>query len=113
MMTLHSRFVALIIGIVLIFMICLFVRKKYLENLYSFVWILIGIFFIIVSINPKIVNLISDLLGIEFYPIGIIVISIFGLGIISLHISVILTQHNRKIRDFEKKLSLIDTEKKD
>ena len=112
-MTLHSRIVALIIGLVLIFVIGFFVRKKYLENLYSFVWILIGFFFIFVSINPKIVNLISDLLGIEFSPIGIIVISILGLGIISLHISMILTQHNRKIRDFEKKLSLIDTKKKD
>ena len=112
-MTIHSRIVAMIIGLALIFLIAIFVRKKYLENLYSFVWILIAFFFIFVSINPKIVNLVSDLLGIEFSPIGIIVISILGLGIISLHISVILTQHNRKIRDFEKKMSLIDEKKED
>lgn len=112
MMTFHSRIVALIIGLVLIFIVAMFVRKKYLENLYSFVWLLIGFFFILVSINPKIVNFISSLLGIEFSPIGIIVISLLGLGIIMLHISVILTQHNKKIRDFEKKISLINNEKK-
>ena len=92
----------MIIGISLIFLIIVFVKKKYLENLYSLVWILIGFFFVVVSLYPKIVNHISSFLGIEFSPIGIIIISILGLGIIALHISTILTQHNRKIREFEK-----------
>tara|TARA_A100001015_G_C15040656_1_gene739426 strand:+ start:362 stop:700 length:339 start_codon:yes stop_codon:yes gene_type:complete len=111
MMSLHSRIIAMIIGISLIFLIIFFVKKKYLENLYSLVWILIGFFFVVVSLYPKIVNHISSFLGIEFSPIGIIIISILGLGIIALHISTILTQHNRKIREFEKKLSLIDDKK--
>tara|TARA_Y100001970_G_C14251537_1_gene872253 strand:+ start:400 stop:738 length:339 start_codon:yes stop_codon:yes gene_type:complete len=111
MMSLHSRIIAMIIGISLIFLIIVFVKKKYLENLYSLVWILIGFFFVVVSLYPKIVNHISSFLGIEFSPIGIIIISILGLGIIALHISTILTQHNRKIREFEKKLSLIDDKK--
>ncbi len=111
MMSLHSRIIAMIIGISLIFLIIIFVKKKYLENLYSLVWILIGFFFVVVSLYPKIVNHISSFLGIEFSPIGIIIISILGLGIIALHISTILTQHNRKIREFEKKLSLIDNKK--
>ena len=110
-MSLHSRIIAMIIGISLIFLIIFFVKKKYLENLYSLVWILIGFFFVVVSLYPKIVNHISSFLGIEFSPIGIIIISILGLGIIALHISTILTQHNRKIREFEKKLSLIDDKK--
>jgi len=110
-MSLHSRIIAMIIGISLIFLIIVFVKKKYLENLYSLVWILIGFFFVVVSLYPKIVNHISSFLGIEFSPIGIIIISILGLGIIALHISTILTQHNRKIREFEKKLSLIDDKK--
>ena len=110
-MSLHSRILAMIIGLFLISVIIIFVKKKYLENLYSLVWILIGSFFVIVSIFPKTVNLISSFLGIEFSPIGIIVISILGLGIITLHISTILTHHNRKIREFEKKLSLIDDNK--
>ena len=111
MMSLHSRFIAMIIGFLILAIIIFFVKKKYLENLYSFVWILIGIFFIFVSIYPKVVNHISSLLGIEFSPIGIIVVSILGLGIISLHISTIITHHNRKIREFEKKLSILEKKK--
>jgi len=107
MMSLHSRFIAMIIGIALIFLILLLVRKRYLEHLYSFIWIMIGCFFISVSFFPNIVDVISNLLGIEFSPIGVLVVSIFGLGAILLHISSIVTQHNKKIREFEKKLSVI------
>ena len=53
--------------------------------MYSFIWILIGIFFIF-SFFPNIVLLVSILLGIEFSPIGVLVISIFGLGSIILHL---------------------------
>ena len=53
----------------------------------------------------------SILLGIEFSPIGVLVISIFGLGSIILHISTIITKHQRKIREFEKKIALLENEK--
>ena len=112
MLSLHSRFIAFLIGTIIIFIILYFVRKKYLEHLYSFLWILIGIFFISVSFFPKIIDFISHLLGIDFSPIGVLVISIFGLGTIILHLSTVITQHNRKIKEFEKKIAIIENEKK-
>ena len=70
--------------------------------MYSFIWILIGIFCIHNS-YPNIIQIVSSLLGIKFSPIGVLVISIFGIGSILLHLSTILTKHERKIREFEKK----------
>tara|TARA_Y100001935_G_scaffold202840_1_gene171393 strand:- start:167 stop:508 length:342 start_codon:yes stop_codon:yes gene_type:complete len=112
MMTLHSRLIAFLIGMILIFLILFFIRKRYLEHLYSFIWILIGLFFISISFFPNIVELISKLLGIDFSPIGVLVISIIGLGAILLHMSSIITQHNKKIREFEKRLSILDPKNK-
>tara|TARA_B100000965_G_C19409487_1_gene677004 strand:- start:76 stop:423 length:348 start_codon:yes stop_codon:yes gene_type:complete len=111
MISLHSRIIAMAIGIAIILLILVFVRKKYLEQLYSLIWILIGCFFIIISLFPGVVNLISNLLGIDFSPIGVVVVSIFGLGAILLHLSTILTIHNKKIREFEKKLALMKNDK--
>ncbi len=111
MLSLHSRFIAFLIGLVVIFVILLFVRKKSLDPMYSFIWILIGIFFILISFFPNIVYLVSILLGIEFSPIGVLVISIFGLGSIILHLSTIITKHQRKIREFEKKIALLENKK--
>lgn len=111
-MTLHSRIIAFLIGMILIFLILFFIRKRYLEHLYSFIWIIIGLFFISISFFPDIVELISKLLGIDFSPIGVLVISIIGLGSILLHMSSIITQHNKKIREFEKRLSLLDPKNK-
>ena len=110
MLSLHSRFIAFLIGIIIIFIILLFVRRKYLEHVYSFLWLIIGIFFISLAIFPNTVDLISVLLGIEFSPIGVLVISIFGLGTIILHLSTVITQHQRKIREFEKKIALMENE---
>ena len=106
-------YIYFLIGLIIIFVILLFVRKKSLEPMYSFIWILIGIFFILVSFFPNIIYLVSILLGIEFSPIGVLVISIFGLGSIILHLSTIITKHQRKIREFEKKIALLENEKSD
>ena len=111
MLSIHSRFIALLIGLIIIFIILLFVRKKSLDPMYSFIWILIGIFFILISFFPNIIYLVSILLGIEFSPIGVLVISIFGLGSIILHLSTIITKHQRKIREFEKKIALLENKK--
>ena len=108
MLTLHSRIIAFLIGFILIALILLLVRKKYLDHLYSFLWIFIGIFFISVSFFPKILNMISVLLGIEFKAIGVLVISIFGLGAIILHLSTVISNHHRKIKEYEKKIAILE-----
>tara|TARA_E500000178_G_C16655921_1_gene588462 strand:- start:426 stop:620 length:195 start_codon:yes stop_codon:yes gene_type:complete len=61
-----------------------------------------------ISLSPKIVDAISNFLGIEFSPIGVLVVAIFGLGAILLHLSSVVTKHNKKIREFEKKLSILE-----
>ena len=108
----HSRIVAFFIGVGLILIILFFVRRKYLDQLYSLIWILIGLFFITLSFFPKMLDFISNFLGIGFSPIGIVVVSIIGLGSIILHLSTIATNHNKKIREFEKKIALIEKDKK-
>lgn len=111
-MTFHSRLIAFLIGMILILLILFFLRRRYLDHLYSLIWILIGLFFISISFFPNIVEEISKLLGIDFSPIGILVVSIVGLGAILLHMSSVITQHNKKIREFEKRLSIIDLKNK-
>ena len=87
-------------------------KKNQIFDLRGFVQIINGYSFISISFFPDIVELISKLLGIDFSPIGVLVISIIGLGAILLHMSSIITQHNKKIREFEKRLSLLDPKNK-
>ena len=54
----------------------------------------------------------SSLLGIEFSAIGVLVISILGLGAIILHLSTIITNHQRKIKEFEKKITILENDHK-
>jgi len=110
-MSLHSRLISLLIGFLIIFIIFYFVRRKYLDQIYALIWLLIGVFFIGLSFFPKVLDFISIFLGIDYLPFGILVVSILGLGAIVLHMSTIITLHNKKIREFEKKISFIIQDK--
>jgi len=112
MITLHSRLVMALIGIFIILLMFFFVRKKILENFYTLIWIIVGTVFILISIFPKIVNFISIILGIELYSLGIIAISIVGLGAIILHMSIVISFHEKKIKEFEKRIAIHEQEKK-
>jgi hypothetical protein len=112
MITLHSRIVIGLIGIFIILLMFFFVRKKILENFYTLIWIFVGIIFILICIFPQIVNFISIILGIEFYSLGVIAISIVGLGAIILHMSIVISFHQKKIKEFEKRIAIYEQEKK-
>ncbi len=89
-----------------------FMRKKILENFYTLIWIIIGFIFIFIALFPGIINLISNILGIEFLPLGVFVIAIFGLGAIIIHLSSVISSHEKKIKEFEKKIAILVYKKK-
>jgi hypothetical protein len=96
-----------LIGIFIILLMFFFVRKKILQNFYTLIWIMIGFVFIFIALFPKTINLIAHVLGIEFSPIGILVVAIFGLGSIILYLSAVISFHEKKIKEFEKKIAII------
>jgi hypothetical protein len=101
-----------LIGIFIILLMFFFVRKKILENFYTLIWFVVGIVFILICIFPQIVNFISIILGIELYSLGIVAISIIGLGAIILHMSIVISFHEKKIKEFEKRIAIHEQEKK-
>jgi hypothetical protein len=113
MLSFQSRFIAFTCAILLLSVVYMLLRRRRLDNFYSILWIIIAFVFMTISIFPNILNIISQLLGIDFVPLSILVLSIFALSSIVLHLSIIITKHNQKIREFEKKISyLVKTIKK-
>ena len=107
MMSFQSRIIALAIGILLLVLIYNLIRRKHLDNFYSILWIFVGVFFLIIAAIPEIVNILSSLLGISFVPLALLAIAIVALGTIILHLSIITTKHNQKIKEFEKKIAYL------
>jgi len=107
MMSFQSRLIAFFCAIFILAIIYILLRKKRLDNFYCIIWIFFGFFLILLSVFPSLINVISKILGIDFVPLSLLVLSIFALSTIVLHLTTIITKHNQKIREFEKKIAYI------
>ena len=111
MMTLQARLICFLIGIVILLIISLLVRRRRLYTVYSITWFVAGASFILIGLLPHIVDYAASMLGVLFAPIAILVIVIGVIGSIVLHLSIIVSEHHLKVREFEKELSLLRKKK--
>jgi hypothetical protein len=110
-MSLQSRLIALFVGIFLLYFIFNFLRKRILNNFYALLWITISALFIIIAVYPDLLEFIARIAGIDFTPLAIVAFFIFFLIAIVFHITLIISDHNRKIREFEKEISFLKEKK--
>lgn len=109
---------AIIGSIILILVILELVRRKYLRERYSLIWIATGCLFLLLSIRLDILNRMSDLLGFSIPSNALFFFGILFLILIALGLSVItsrLTEKNKvltqevvllkkRVEDLEKSL---------
>ncbi len=107
MMSLKARLICIVIGIVVLFLISFLVRRRRLYNVYAITWFLAGISFLFIGLLPSIVENSASILGIYSTSNAILVIAIGGISAIVLHLSIIVSEQNLKVRQFEKEISLL------
>lgn len=107
MMSLKSRLICIVMGFVVLGIVSFLVRRRRLYNVYAITWFLVGIVFLSMGIFPSFVENIAALLGIHFTPAAILVVAVGGLGAIVLHLSIIVTEQHKQIRQFEKEIALV------
>jgi hypothetical protein len=118
MMSIRLNLFAIIGSIILLLVILELIRRKYLQERYSLIWIVTGTLFLLLSIRLDILYRISNLLGFSipsnalFFFGGLFLISIvLGLSVITSRLSVknkILAQEivllKKRVADLEKSL---------
>lgn len=107
MMSLKSRLICIMMGIVVLGIVSFLVRRRRLYNVYAITWFLVSLIFLGMGIFPGFVENIAALLGIYFTPAAILVVAVGGLGAIVLHLSIIVTEQHKQIRQFEKEIALV------
>ena len=106
-MTLRARIIAFLLGLIILFIVSFLIRRRRLYNVYAIMWFLISLVFLSMALFPRSVEALAGLLGIFSTPIAILVIAIGGMLGILLHISIILTEHHKLIRKYEKEIALL------
>ena len=115
-MSIRLNLFAIIGPIILLLVIFELIRRKYLQERYSLIWIVTGTLFLILSIRVDILDRISNFLGFSipsnalfFFGILFLVLIILGLSVITSRLSVknkILAQEvvllKKRVADLEK-----------
>ncbi|MFI5350080.1 MAG: DUF2304 domain-containing protein, partial [Elusimicrobiota bacterium] len=75
--------------------------------IYAITWFLAGLAFLGMGSFPSAVEFSARLLGIYSTPAAILVVAISGVGAVVLHLSIIVTEQHKQIRQFEKEIALL------
>ena len=115
-MSIRLNLFAIIGSIILLLVILELIRRKYLQERYSLIWIVTGTLFLLLSIRVEILKGISDFLGFSilsnalfFFGVLFLILIVLGLSVITSRLSAknkILTQEvvllKKRVADLEK-----------
>jgi hypothetical protein len=118
MMSIRLNLFAIIGSIILLLVIFELIRRKYLQERYSLIWVVTGILFLLLSIRVDILYRISNFLGFSipsnalfFFGVLFLILIVLGLSVITSRLSVknkILAQEvvllKKRVADLEKSL---------
>lgn len=94
-------------GLLIIAVISFFVRRRRIYTVHAITWLSLGLIFLIMGIFPVFIEYLAKLLGIYFVPAAIIVVTLGGLMFTVLHLTIIVSGQHKKIRSFEKEISIL------
>lgn len=107
MMTLRARIISILLGFVILGFVSFLVRRRRLDNLYAMTWFLVSLALVAVGLVTGFIEFLASALGIYSTAVAILVVAFGGLMTIVLHLSVIVTEHHKQIRQFEKEIALL------
>ena len=111
-MTFHQRIFALFIGIVIFVTILEMVRRKKLEEEYSFLWLIIGLGIVILVLWQGLLGWLTHLIGAMAQTTTIFIFGLVILVLINLHFSVKITKLSRQVKELAQQVSLLKINEK-
>jgi predicted permease len=107
-MSLGPNFLALIGSLILLLLILELIRRRYLRERYSLLWIATGGFSLLLSIKVDLLRDISDLLGFSIPSNALFFLGLLFLILLSLGLSVITSRLAEKNRILAQKVVLLE-----
>jgi len=83
------------------------IRRGELKAGYSIIWFVIGIALVGFSLVTKLLDSLARLVGITYSPAALVLVLAGGLFLLALHYSVMVTKHDRRIRELAQEQALL------
>jgi hypothetical protein len=110
--TFHQRIFALFLGIVIFVTILEMVRRKKLEEEYSFLWLIIGLGIVVLVLWQGLLEWVTHLIGAMTQTTTIFIFGLVILVLINLHFSVKITKLSRQVKELAQQISILKINEK-
>lgn len=110
-MTYSLKIISLLFILSILTIITIFVRKKKILVKYSIIWYLTCLFLLILVLFPNLLNLITNLLGIQIASNMIFALIIGFLFVITISLSIIVSEQKEQIKLLIQEVSLLKEKK--
>jgi hypothetical protein len=111
-MTIHQRIFALIIGVGIFVMILEMVRRRKLEEEYSFLWLIIGLGIVVLVLWQNFLEWLTHLIGAVAPTTTIFIFGLVIMVMINLHFSVKITKLSRQVKELAQEIAIFKINEK-
>jgi hypothetical protein len=109
-MVMRPRFLALLISVVLVFFIVDLVRRRKLREEYSWLWISLSAFMVVLAIWPGLLRFITDLIGAAVLTSTLFFFALVFLVFINIQFSVEISTLRKQVKNLAQKLAILEEE---
>lgn len=101
------QFFAVVGSVLLLLVVINLIQRGRLKEGYSIIWFLVGIMLVVFSSVTRLLDVVARAVGITYSPSALFLILLGGLFLLALHFSVLLSKHDRQIRDLAQENALL------
>ena len=95
------------VSLILLGIIFELIRRRRLKEEYSLLWLVSGILILVISIFPKLFEVIAKMMGM-YYLTALLVLCFLFLLMIVLHFSTVISQLSERNKDLTQELAIMD-----
>ncbi len=103
----QARLIAILGSIILALVVVGLVRKGFLKAGYSLLWFLMATAILVLSLFSPALFILSNILGVYYAPAAIFAVLLLILILISIHFSVVISRHERRIKTMAQEIALL------
>jgi hypothetical protein len=107
MLSLHAQIVAASLSAAFILSVIELIRRHRLQERYAWIWLLLGISMLIGSLVKGAINDIAKFLGVYQPAVGLLAIVIFGILLLVLHLTVVISRLSEQSTRLAQTLALM------
>ena len=106
-MTFKLQIITFLISLIIFITVFELIRRRKLKVIYSFFWMFTSLILLIFTIWKNLINIISNLVGIDYAPSLLLLIGFILGSLIILHLTIVISQQSKLIKNLYKELSII------